>query len=134
MWWRKKRNTGPVSGQMMGRFQEIVNNNQLKLAGWLQVQSEKLSVRAKKMIVIVCFLLFASCMVYQVVGGLHRPVLPESGKIIRPELPVPEHPSKKARIEAWRYYLDSLGRTPGGRLKRESLLNIPSTGADSVRK
>jgi len=131
MWWKRKTKTEPLPGQETSRLQAMIMNNQRKLAGWLQLQSEKLSVRTKKIIVIASFLLFASLMVYQVIDGLNGPVLPESGKITKPDLPVPEHPSKKAKI-AWRTYLDSLGRTPGGRLKRDSLLNVPATGVDSV--
>lgn len=134
MWWRKKRKTGPMDGQEMGRLQILVNGNQRKLAGWLQVQSEKLSVPAKKMILAVGFLLFAALMIFQVINGLNSNTFPESGKIIKPDLPLPDTPHEyNRRQQAWKY-LDSLGKTPEGRLKRDSLLNRHAKAADTIQR
>lgn len=123
MWWRKRDTTKMEAqpGEGVSKFQVLMTGYQHKLAGWLQVQSEKLSVRAKKMILIAGGLFMAAFMLFQITNSLNGNLLPESGTIIKPDFPVPEQPSEKERIRAWNDYLDSLSRTPEGRLKLDSM-------------
>lgn len=123
MWWRKRDITKMEAqpGEGASKFQVFMTGYQRKLAGWLQVQSEKLSVRAKKMILIAGGLLMAAFMVFQITNSLNGSLLPESGTILQPDLPKPQQPSEKERIGAWNDYLDSLEKTPAGRLKLDSM-------------
>jgi len=72
-----------------GKWQVKVELGKRRLAGWLQRQSEKLSIRTKKVLLICCCLLFGSMMVLQVVNGLGMGKLPDTGKVVKPLTPPP---------------------------------------------
>lgn len=130
MWRREKGKTQPQSG----RVQLWVIHHQRKLASWLQIQSEKLSITAKKVLLVTGCLLFAGCLVLQITGGLNHNRMPESGSIIKPGLPVPFNPMETAPMRAWRNFIDSLKRTPEGRVKLDSLIMGKRAARDSTIK
>lgn len=72
-----------------GKWQAKVEHGKHRLAGWLQRQSEKLSVRTKKILLITCCMVFGSMMLLQVFNGLGFDRLPDIGKIAKPLTSLP---------------------------------------------
>ena len=80
----KKEKSSPA-----GKWQAKVEHGKRRLAGWLQRQSEKLSIRTKKILLMVCCTVFGSLMLLQVFSGLGMQRLPDIGKVVKPLTPLP---------------------------------------------
>lgn len=89
MKWNMKKTGQREKAATAGKWQARVEQGKRRLAGWLQRQSEKLSIRTKKVLLIGCCLLFGSLMVLQVVNGLGLHKLPDTGKVVKPLTPPP---------------------------------------------
>lgn len=74
--------------QREGKWQAKMETSKRRLAAWLQQQSEKLSIRSKKIILVGCCLLFGSFMIWRMISGLGADVLHRS-RIMRPVLVTP---------------------------------------------
>ena len=89
MKWHFKKSAKQEKGAANGKWQAKVEHGKRKLAGWLQRQSDKLSIRTKKILLIVCCTVFGSLMLWQVFNGLGGHRLPDIGKVIKPLTPLP---------------------------------------------
>ncbi|WEK36099.1 MAG: hypothetical protein P0Y53_01175 [Candidatus Pseudobacter hemicellulosilyticus] len=108
-------------------------NGKQQLAKWLQSKSSKTSLGIQKVILVAVVLLVgAYCgalLVEPVINRLDKGGLSLSPKIERNEREVIER-----RIRGLEHMLDSLGRSPAGRKKRDSILRENPGLPDSIGK
>lgn len=99
---RKQEKTIP-----QGKWQVKMEQGKRRLAGWLQRQSERWSIRTKKVMLILCSLLFGSAMLWQVFRGIGSTRLPPIGMIAKPITPLPLQKMETDSIQADRGNTDN---------------------------
>lgn len=101
-----KKKTEPIEASGRARPSRTDRRNvkleagKRRLAGWLQTQSEKLSVGMKKGLLFLGGLCFGGLMAAQIVGGLSGRPLPDGGTIRKPQTAVPVPGPRPDRAEA----------------------------------
>lgn len=110
-------------------------------ADWMQRESERLSLRRKKVLFVTAVVLASAYCVILMTGSLLEPSgkLPETGKMRVPTLSLDTVIRKSVpdirmqhRIHSFRQYMDSLGHTSEGRYKRDSILKARPGLMDSI--
>lgn len=123
---KKSKNAGPTELKMevvaggIGRF---IARVQQRWADWMAKKSERMSVRAKWVMLTVFCLFTASSCIYLIGSSFHAVSIstPKVGRIKTPIHPAPRKQRSPAisgqdyrKLREYRLYMDSLARSPAG--------------------
>lgn len=126
--------TDPVKEQPVKRW---LSGYQRRLADWLNIQSEKISLRTKKVVLIGIYLFSLAYIIGLVIGSI-RYKIPGMNNIIRPVVVNPGAKDSKEAIRdnilMFRNYMDSLSATHSGRRQRDSILKHHPGLMDSIAR
>lgn len=138
---KNKENEAPGRDKLAAVFARCIVRVQSKWAAWMQRQSERLTGRGKKTVLVLCCLLAAGYSLTVIIKGISKEKPVDMDIDVTPiRIPAEiknmevhgQDTQVMERIQLLRTYLDSLATTPAGRKKADSLMKARPGLIDSL--
>jgi len=138
---KNKGNEAPARDKLAAVFARCIVRVQSKWAAWMQRQSERLTGRGKKTVLVLCCLLAAGYSATVIIKEISKEKPVDMDMEIAPIRVPPEIKDMQThrqdtqvmeRIRLLRTYLNSLATTPAGRKKADSLMKARPGLIDSL--